>query len=143
MAAKTARLTRTATAVRSWRKPSTGLWPDQRQGEGVAEQLPVGLGDGGQQDHEAPEGEEVGQPGIGRLSSLRWPKTSTSSARRRARRPGTVRGRLAGGDQPDDPLRPLPGQGDGEEGEHGPMASFIARPPGLVAFAGRPQSTAQ
>src|SRR4029450_14164600 len=30
-----------------------------------------------------------------------------------------LRGRPAGGEQRDDPLRPLPGQGDGEERQHG------------------------
>src|SRR4029453_9979733 len=53
-------------------------------------------------------------PGIGRLSSLRWPKTSTSSARRR----GPAGSKRLGGGRPVDPLGPLPGRGDGEEGEH-------------------------
>jgi hypothetical protein len=94
---------------------------DDGQGEGVAEQLPVGLGDGGEQDHEAPEGEEVGQPGDRPLEQLALAEDLDQLGPQAG--PGAleaVGGWLAAGDQPGDPLGPLAGQGDREEGQHGP-----------------------
>jgi hypothetical protein len=118
--------------------------PDQRQGEGVAEQLPVGLGDRGQQDHEAPEGEEVGQPGDGSRQQLALAEDLDQLGPEAG--PGAlepVGGGLAAGDQPGDPLGPLAGQGDGEEGQHGPDGELHRASSRPGRSDGSPKSTAR
>ena len=70
-------------------------------------------------------------PGIGRLSSLRWPKTSTSSAWRRPQAPS----KRSGAGWPDAISRVIrsarwPARATAKKVSTAPMASFIARPPG-------------
>src|SRR6266498_611749 len=94
---------------------------DQRQGEALVEQLPVRLQDGGQQDQEAPQGEEVGQPWHGALEQLALAEHLGDLGPDPA--PGALEAlgrRLADGDQAGEPLDPSPGKADGEEGDHGP-----------------------
>jgi hypothetical protein len=94
---------------------------DQRQGEGVAEQLAVGLEDGGEQQHEAPEGEEVGEARQRPFQQLALAEDLDHLGAHPG--PGTLEAlgrRLANPDQPDELLGSAARQGDGEEGDHGP-----------------------
>jgi hypothetical protein len=71
-------------------------------------------------------------PGSGRFRSLRWPKTSTSSARRRAQAPSN----RSGAGWPEVISLVIrsarwPARATAKKVSTAPMASFIARPPGL------------
>jgi hypothetical protein len=97
--------------------------PDAGNREGLAEQIPVGLDDGQQQDDESPERERVRgarhRPAeqlalAEHLGELRF----RSPARVLPERAGTLGSRLPGHGQPLQPPQPAAGDGERDNGDH-------------------------